>query len=127
MARDQVVGERVEVADVEGEGDAVVAEVGEQGEGVVEAVVGQAVGAVAEPDRARAAPRPERRRVAVVGPGAHVGDTRREAARASGARDDEAEPRERGPGPGGEGALQRDDAAHAGAGGPRTVPASGER
>ncbi|QWA25015.1 hypothetical protein KJK32_37600 [Streptomyces sp. JCM17656] len=33
---------------VEGQADAVVAEVGEQGEGVVEAEIGEAVGAVAE-------------------------------------------------------------------------------
>ncbi len=46
-------GERVEVHVVEGEADAVVAEVGQQAEGVVEAEVGEAVGAVAEAQRQR--------------------------------------------------------------------------
>lgn len=49
----QVVGERVEVHVVEGQADAVVAEVGEEGEGVVEAEVGEAVGAVAEAEGVR--------------------------------------------------------------------------
>lgn len=47
----EVVGEGVEVHVVEGQADAVVAEVGEEGQGVVEAEVGEAVGAVAEAER----------------------------------------------------------------------------
>ena len=45
----QVRRERVEVVVVQGQRDAVVAEVGDDGERVVEPVVGEAVGAVAEP------------------------------------------------------------------------------
>jgi hypothetical protein len=44
----EVGGERVEVHVVEGQSDTVVAEVGEEGEGVVEPEVGETVGAVAE-------------------------------------------------------------------------------
>src|SRR5690606_22547723 len=44
----QVRGEGVEVHVVEGQADSVVAEVGEQTEGVVETEIGEAVGAVAE-------------------------------------------------------------------------------
>ena len=51
----QVRRERVEVADVEGERDAVVAAVGEQRERVVEAVAGQAVGVVGVAEHHRTA------------------------------------------------------------------------
>ncbi|CAM5699097.1 hypothetical protein SGRIM128S_09752 [Streptomyces griseomycini] len=49
----EVGGERVEVHVVEGQADPVVPEVGEEGEGVVEAQVGEAVGAVPEAERTR--------------------------------------------------------------------------
>ncbi|GAA3292970.1 hypothetical protein GCM10020295_13610 [Streptomyces cinereospinus] len=112
----QVRGERVEVHVVEGEADAVVAEVGEQGEGVVQAEVGEAVGAVAEPERPR---------------GGRGG--RRGGARGAGCSRDAHPPRvlpsdrgERGDGhggaarsgAGGEGGLERDEGADAGADGP---------
>lgn len=49
----QVGGERVEVHVVEGQPDAVVAEIGEQPEGVVEPQIGEAVGAVPQPGAVR--------------------------------------------------------------------------
>ncbi|CAM5259011.1 hypothetical protein SANTM175S_02063 [Streptomyces antimycoticus] len=50
----EVRGERVEMHMVEGQRDAVVAEVGEEGEGIGQAEVGQAVGAVGEAQGFRA-------------------------------------------------------------------------
>lgn len=70
-ARREVGGEGVEVHVVEGEGDAVVTEVGQEGQGVGQPKVGQAVGAVGQAKRTRRG---------------HVGLTFRDSRRAAGTR-----------------------------------------
>ncbi len=97
---DHVVGVRVEVVVVEGERDGGVAEVGDHPQRVVEAVVGEPVGAVAEVEAG------------------HVGLTflrQRTGERQRGGHRERAEQRAA---PGGDRGLERDHAVDAGHGGP---------
>ncbi len=105
----EVGGERVEVHVVEGQAHAVVAEVGEQAEGVVETEVGEAVGAVAEAQGQRG--RLVRGHVMLT---FLMARRRGEQPSRRGQRRDQ-QGRGGGPGPGGERRLERDGGADAAA------------